>query len=294
MTVLITGATGLLGRHVLAELGKRRQDILVLSRRPLESQEFGFRTITADLSQKGFAKRLPRGVTRIIHLAQSSRYRDFPSEAQDVFDVNLQSTQELLQYGEAIQIEQFIYASSGGVYKAGALGLREDTPLRAPDSLDFYLSTKLASELLVQSYRSIFRNTVLRFFFIYGPGQRRSMLLPRLFDSVAENRLIQLGGQDGIIVNPVHATDAAKAVVAATELSDSTTINVGGPNQYSLRQICELFGRELNRAPRFELKAAVGEDRLVADIEKMSDVLVTPKVNLEASMMDFLSGRPAV
>ena len=294
MTVLITGATGLLGRHVLAELGKRTQDVLVLSRRPLESQEFGFRAITADLSHKGFAKRLPRGVTRIIHLAQSSRYRDFPSEAQDVFDVNLQSTQELLQYGETIAIEQFIYASSGGVYQAGALSLREDTPLRDPDSLDFYLSTKLASELLVQSYRSIFRNTVLRFFFIYGPGQRRSMLLPRLFDSVAENRAIQLSGQDGITVNPVHATDAAKAVVAATELTVSNTINVGGPTQYSLRQICELFGRELNRAPRFELKAAAEDGNLVSDIEKMIDVLVTPKVNLEASMMDFLSGRSAV
>lgn len=286
MAILITGATGLLGRHVLAELEKEKE-VIVLSRRPLETHDSKVRTIDADLSRKGFTRQLPKGVTHIIHLAQSPNYRDFPRAAREVFDVNLQSTQRLLEYGEAVGIDQFIYASSGGVYKAGALSLREDTPLRDPDTLDFYLSTKLASELLVQSYRSIFRNTVLRFFFMYGPGQRRSMFLPRLFDAVAENRAIQLGGQAGITVNPVHVNDASRAVVAAIELRGSNTINIGGPARYSLREIGELFGEALNKTPRFELHREAGEESLVADVEKMSQMLAPPSVDLGSAIGDL-------
>lgn len=287
MVVLITGATGLLGRHVIAELKAAGREHIALVRRPGQLSAEGVRTVVGDLSKSGFTNQLPTHVKHIIHLAQSANYRMFPDAAGEVFDVNLRATQELLQFGETVGIERFVYASSGGVYKAGALSLKEDTPLREPDTLDFYLSTKLASELFVHSYRSIFDNTILRFFFIYGPGQKRSMLLPRLFDTVAEGREIQLGGQVGITVNPIHAIDAAKAVGAAIDLLGSNTINVGGPEEHSLRGIGELLGRYLGTTPRFVGNKGAGEDRLVADIKKMSTLLTTPSIGLHDGVADL-------
>jgi nucleoside-diphosphate-sugar epimerase len=151
--------------------------------------------------------------------------------------------------------------------------------------LGYYLGSKACSEILVQSYASEFKVGIIRPFFIYGPGQKRSMLIPRLYDSIKEGRPITLQGQEGIRINPVHVEDAASAVIAMIDLVDSAIFNIAGPEVLSIRQICEGMGRHLNRAPVFNIIDSSGND-LVADTTEMERELVKPKLRLLHELQD--------
>ena len=70
-----------------------------------------------------------------MHLAQSPRYRDFPEGALDVFEVNVGSTQRLLDWACRQGVKRFIYASSGGVYGHGEAPFEEDVPIKVAATL---------------------------------------------------------------------------------------------------------------------------------------------------------------
>lgn len=285
MKILVTGGTGLLGRKVCEVLEAHGHHLTVVGRGFPKQKGVGVERVVADLSEKGFSSRFPRNVDVIIHLAQSAKYRDFPGGASDVFAVNLGSTQELLDYGVKSGVKRFLYASSGGVYQSAAFNFEEESRLRNPRDIDFYLASKLGGELLTQSYRAIFSHTILRFFFMYGPGQRRHMLLPRLYDQVALGEEILLEGQNGLIINPIHVEDAALAVANSLTLAGSHTVNVAGPDQISLGDIVGAFGKHL-RVPPVLRRSGVEDPRLVADITKMTALFGKPRHRLFHSIED--------
>ena len=230
----------------------------------------------ADLAGNWSQGDLPRSIDCIVHLAQSRHFREFPERAMDVFRVNVESTAMLLDYCHRSGGARFIYASSGGVYGNGARAFTENSPLVPPVHLGHYLGSKMCGEILSQGYIQIFGVAVLRFFFVYGPGQERSMLIPRLFDNVQNGRPILLQGDAGIRINPVHVEDAAWALVAAIQSGASETFNVAGPDVLSIREIADSIGEYLGREPVFQ--AADGEARdLVGDNSAMSARLWAPR-----------------
>lgn len=286
LRIVVTGSTGLLGSTACEILVADGHHVIALGRDFPKQEEGGAERVFADLAQSGFSALLPGKVDAIIHLAQSANYRDFPSSASEVFRVNLGSTQELLDYAAKSDVGRFIYASSGGVYESGAFAFQEESKLQTPREIDFYLASKLGGELLAQSYRGIFNHTILRFFFIYGRGQRRTMLLPRLYDQVSSGQEIFLEGKDGLVINPVHVFDAATAVVNSLGLSGSHTINVAGPDQISLGEIVAAFGNHLGVEPKLNCSTAQNP-RLVADLSKMTEFLGQPAKRLTESIGDI-------
>jgi UDP-glucose 4-epimerase len=277
MTVVVTGATGFLGSVVVELLG--RQDEVVALHRPGSPPQAvaGVRWIAQDLAAPLSAE-LPEHADAVLHLAQSRRYREFPEGGVDVYAVNAGMTVELLDYARRAGAASFTYASSGAVYASGPEPVNEDD---APRPGNFYAASKLAGELATEQFRSQLRAHVLRFFFIYGPGQR-NMFIPGVLGRIRDSQEVTLAGADGIHVNPVYVDDAAAAVAATLELADSMTLNVAGPDVVSLRDIAELGGRALGCAPRFA--TADPQPDLVASIERMSTALGAPTVGMEQGL----------
>ena len=284
--ILLSGATGLLGARTAERLISEGYSPILLCRQPPNHVPKGTEVVVADISNRGFSSLIPQSVHGIIHLAQSRHYREFPEKASETFSVNLQATQELLDFGRRRGVETFVYASSGGIYESSRFRLAEDSPAQNSSNLDHYLATKLASELLVQSYRGLFTHLILRYFFIYGRGQRRSMLLPSIYDRVNLGEKIDLVGDGGLVINPVHVDDAARATVESLALRDSKIINVAGPQVLSLREISELFGEVLGRKPVFQSQEG-REVRLLADVSSMTALLSPPSIILAEKIGDL-------
>ena len=285
---LITGMSGLIGRDLMAMLASD-WEVHALSRAPGEAREGNPIWHCADLSTPSFdMTQLPSRVDTVVYLAQSEAFREFPERASEVFEVNTASVQRLLDYARTHGARRFIYASSGGVYGAGADRLSEEAPVVADGNLGFYLGTKLCSEILVRNYASLMSTVILRFFFVYGPGQRKTMLIPRLLQAVREGRPVSLNATDGVRLNPCYVTDAAAAVARSLALEGSHTINVAGPQVLSLRAICEAIGRRLGKPPVFETQP--GEPRhLVGDTTKMRELLGAPRVRFDEGLRHLLA-----
>lgn len=286
-SALVTGAAGLLGRatvNVLADLGVEVH-ALVRSGEQAFRGDVVFHEV--DLTRPLDAKALPGQVDSIFHLAQAREFRDFPGSALPVFAINVATTAFLLDYAGRAGTKNFVYASSGGVYRGLAgTALAEDSPLHDPAQLGYYLATKLSSEALVGSYGDQFSTVSLRYFFIYGAGQARSMLIPRLYDRVCNGEPLALQGKDGMRINPVHVSDAAAATIAAASLEGRATVNIAGPDTVSLREIGKLFGRDVAREPLFEQAEGAPAD-LVASTKRMSELLLDPAFTLSQALPDI-------
>lgn len=279
--VLVTGATGLLGSSLVPLLAEDAEVIGVsrsgggdpsLSTGSAAAPTTG---MALDLADPTFPSRLPSGVDTVVHLAQSPRHRELPDSAPELFAVNTASTQHLLDWARRSGVSRFVVASSGAVHRSGA-GIRHETD-PTPPGLGFYAATKLAAEHLALAYADAMVVVILRYWFIYGPGQRSEMLVPRLIDTVRRGRAISLAGPDGMRFNPVHVADAARATAAATTLDTGVVVNVAGPEVLSLRDVGDAIGRAVGRSPSFTVDEGAAPPDLVASVERMEAKLVAPQ-----------------
>lgn len=282
---VVTGATGLIGSSLIPAL-LRDFDVHGIARRPPNVP--GVTWYAMDLSQPCELGSLPRKADAVVYLAQSEFFREFPEHCVDVYAVNTVNLLGFLDYARKASASNFVYASSGGVYGSGDFQMSEKLIIPARGDLGFYLTTKLCSEIVAQNFSEFFTVAILRFFFVYGPGQRQTMLIPRLIMRIRNGEPIQLQGQDGIRINPTHVSDAVWAVLRALELRMSHTINVGGADVLTMREIGEQIGRALNCRPRFNVNREEPPKHLTGDISKMCQLLGAPRVPFAEGLRSIL------
>jgi nucleoside-diphosphate-sugar epimerase len=285
--IVITGASGLIGRSLTAVMAATNEVHGVSRQRRQASGASGVAWHALDLTVPGALVGLPERADAIIYLAQSELFRDFPERSGEIFQVNTVSLLKVLDYARKTNCRKFVFASSGGVYGAGDQPLSETMPVAPQRDLGFYLVSKLCSEMLVQAYAHLFETVILRYFFVYGAGQRRSMLIPRLIDRVRNGEAIALQGEDGVRINPTHVADAAAATARAVQVSGSHTINVAGPETLSMREIGEAIGKAVGREPRFSVTDSAPK-HLVGDITRMRELLGPPRVRLAQGLQRML------
>lgn len=133
-------------------------------------------------------------------------------------------------------------------------------PINTFGQLGNYFATKLCSEILTHNYTQFFDVTLLRLFFIYGKGQRRSMLIPRLIDNVRNRVPIKLTVNGGIQINPILVCDVVKLLELLITSSGSYTFNVAGPEVLSLKEILEIIAQETGVEPILDISDAVGNN----------------------------------
>ncbi len=251
MRILVTGASGFLGKYLVRMLAKSHE-IIATSPRPVPSEISDIRHIPIDFSAAWNREALPAKVDCIIHLAQSPHYRDFPAAARHIAATNLTSTAELLAYAHDVGAQHFVLASTGGVYPMPTTAMDEKQPIHPRG---YYAVTKYASELLAGEYAAWLKICVLRCFFLYGPSQQPDRLVPSLFAKVASGEEILLDGhQDGMIFTPTYIEDTAAAFERSINDQWSGTFNLAAPTIVDLRSFATMIGERLSRTPKFLIR----------------------------------------
>jgi UDP-glucose 4-epimerase len=282
MRILVTGANGFIGRHLVRELAPRHE-IHALARGPAGDAPEGVHWIEQDLTEP--LAGLPDALDAVVHLAQSRHYKEFPERADDIFAVNVTGTFRLLEYAREAGAGSFVFASTGGVYGHSYERFVETDPV---SPLDFYLTSKYAAELLTANYKRFFHTIVLRFFFVYGPGQE-GMLIPNLLGRVRQGETVTVQGPAGLRINPIYVGDAVRVFEPAPALDRSEVFNVAGDEAVHLAQLVGLMGRVTGNEPAIEHTSDSPDGDLVADNRRMKEVLgVTPQTSLAAGLSSML------
>ncbi len=287
--MVVTGAGGLLGSHLTPLLAESRT-VYATGRNFPEGWNQNVVPIKLDLSRPLHGQYLPERTDAVVYIAQSNRFREFPEAAEDIFQVNTVGVASMLSYARSAGVTHFVYASTGGVYSPSPTAITEETHPAAFTDLGFYAGTKLCAEILVSAYAGLMTVVILRFFFIYGAGQKRTMLIPRVIDSVLSGTPITLQGEEGLRFNPIHVSDAARAVESALFLRSGGTFNIAGLETLSLRRVASMIGKLAGRDPVFEFREAARPGDLIADTTRMRRELAEPSRSFEVGVRDLMPG----
>ena len=289
MKILVVGGNGLLGRN-LVELLSLEHDVFATVRNKSEIKfalKDNVTVLEVDLSKLDTGL-LPDDIDAVFYLAQSNRFREFPEGCQDMMAVNVVAPNILAEWAVKNGVDKFVYASSGGVYTNPDKPVKEFFEINANKKLGFYLNSKLSAEMLLKNYAKLFGTFVIvRPFFMYGPGQNRSMLIPRLMENIYTGKPIKIYGDEGVFINPIYITDAANAVANIIDLEGEYIINIAGSEVVSIKELCLKASNLLKREPTFEYIHEEANN-LIADIESMEKLLHIPRVKIDNGLMEMV------
>lgn len=251
--VLVTGAAGFIGSAVTEELSRLGTRVLAVDalldglypssekteRFHRVSELPGVSTMKFDLRTGDFDK-LPHDITHVINEAAmpglSLSWSDF-----DLYSsCNISGLSRLLDASRRWPLEKFVQVSTSSVYGAQAIG--DEKQVLAPVSP--YGVTKLAAEHLSFAYwrESGIPATVLRYFSVYGPGQRPDMAYRRFITKALRGEPLTLFGSGKQSRTNTYIADCVSATVTALELGrPGIAYNISGSEQRSITEALEII-----------------------------------------------------
>lgn len=286
MRILISGAGGFIGRHLISALPDHHEVFGIVRnavRRPLPGARAHL--LEFDLAHPLDMKELPGQIDVIVHLAQANVL--FPEAAKELLAVNTVSTQHLLDYGRRAGAQRFILASTGDVYGRRFELCKESDTLRAAT---FYALTKQAAELLTQAYSGYLQTCILRLFHPYGSDQS-NRLIPNLADRLRRQETVPVHKDDRPRLTPIYIDDVVTAIMRAMDSSYCGIVNVAGDRVVSIRELTEEIGRALKSKSSFEASGEESGD-MMGDNALMKQVFgAWPMITLSEGLSRTFNGK---
>ncbi len=212
MKILITGAAGFLGRHLVALFSEEKHELVTIVRPTSDTkylEEKNVRLIRGDLHDEKCIAEAAKGVDVIVHAAATLR-----GSWEAFYAINVEATGHLLDQAVKAKVRRFVFISSVIVYDHSAslpeTCFNEAMPYEQ-ENQTYYCKTKIEAEQLVNKYHteSKLATTILRPAAIYGKSG--PLFLSRLGFAAGGNRYLIVG--DGRLPLPLsHVEGIAQAV----------------------------------------------------------------------------------
>lgn len=256
MHALVTGAAGFVGSHLTKRLCDEGFEVVgvdsftdyydvALKRANAESAiHAGAKFVEGDLNVIDLDTILD-GVDVIFHLAGQPGVRaSWGSEFSTYTYCNVDATQRLLEASRrSPTLQRLVYASSSSVY-----GDAERYPTSEndrPQPISPYGVTKLAAEHLCTLYATSFNvpTVSLRYFTVYGPGQRPDMAFTRFAKAAVHGDEITIYGSGEQVRDFTYVDDvvAANLLAATRNVTPGTVLNVAGGSHTSVNEVLHVF-----------------------------------------------------
>jgi UDP-glucuronate 4-epimerase len=263
--VLVTGSSGFIGAHLCrALLGCGARVVGLDNLDPFYSVEMKRRaeaqtrahpnasryaSIVGDATDAPGLERVLRahGVTGVIHLAAKAGVRPSIEDPVGYAHANVTGTASVLHASGRCGVSRVVCASSSSVY-----GNNTRVPFSEEDGVEHpispYAATKRACELLAQTHHHLtgLPIAMLRFFTVYGPGQRPDLAIAKFMRLAREGRPIPMFGNGQTSRDYTYVEDIVAGICAAYERVPAhgyRVWNLGGNHPVTLHELIEAIGR---------------------------------------------------
>lgn len=273
-SIVVTGAAGFIGRHVVRLLLERGQHVIGVDRRPW-SPDPGEEPLLGDLAAPTTAVAAAlREADGMIHLAGLPGVRD---ETVDIearrFRDNVLATEVVLSH-TPLSVP-LIVASSSSVYG----GTPHGRPSREDDTLlprGGYARSKLVVEHRCEERRQRGGHVgVARPFTVAGPGQRPDMALARWIRAARAGQPLRILGGADRRRDITDVADVAEGLVRMLERDVTTTVNLGTGVSHSLADLVEVVAAVVGVEVTADLSPShpAEVDRTCADVGRCRELL---------------------
>ena len=292
--VLVTGAAGFIGSHLVEALSRRGDDVIGIDNfdpfypRAMKERNLaemgrlpGFTFHELDLLDVAALRSHLSPDTVLVHLAAKAGVRPSLADPVGYARVNVTGTAAVAEAARAAGVSRILFGSSSSVYgDSTPVPFREDAT--AVDPVSPYAATKRAGELLLRAVAPIygFRVASLRFFTVYGPRQRPDLAIHAFTRKMIEGQTLTLFGDGTQARDYTYCDDIVAGVVAALEWSGRAPVgvehfNLGGNRSVTTGEMVDEISRALGIAPTLEWAPMQPGDvqRTAADLSKSGAVL---------------------
>ena len=282
MKVLVTGATGFIGSHLVDRLLSLGHQVRGLARNPAKAGQLvavGAEPAIGDVTDPVSLRAAVRGMETVFHVAARvtdwGRWSEFES-------VTVNGTEHMLNAAAEAGVARFLHVSTAAVYEDRfARKLRvitEDAPHSGAGDRAYghYAKSKVMAEEAAWRFHreGAFAVSMIRPAWVYGP--RDATILPRLIEHLESPWACWIGGRDPV-VDPIYVTDVVDCAVAAAtdEKAIGQAYNVAPDREIRLHEflgaMCDAMDIPI---PRFSIPYAVAAP-LTAVVEGLSKLIRT-------------------
>ncbi len=257
-TILVTGCSGFIGKHLLNELLTKGATVICVARNqanltythPLSDR---IEIIDGELQMSATLERLPTAVDAVIHLAAALGHWGADKTAMTQSNVDI--TGRLLDWFSTTRGRHFILASTPGVQGFGHKAAKESEPY-APRGI--YEQSKVLAEKKVRAHRFKAGQhwTIVRPDLVYGPGDTRRV---KLYRKIKNRQWIRIGSGTSAL-RPTYVEDACEALAlcALDERAYGQTFNIAGPELVTADEFVDTIAKVLGvQCPPLRLPASV-------------------------------------
>lgn len=291
MRIFLTGAAGFIGSHLARALLARGDSVVgfddfndfydpAIKRRNVEdTRKLGgeFHVIEGDLRVAEDVNAALGEVDVVVNLAARAGVR--PSLEQPVLytDTNVRGLVHILEAMRLRGLRKLVHASSSSVYGGQEkVPFSEDDPINLPWSP--YAATKRSNELMLATWHHLYgiESHALRFFTVFGPGQRPDLAIAKFISLIEQDRPIPFFGDGTTGRDYTYIDDIVQGVISSIDrVAGCEIINLGGDEPVTLTQMLETIEQVMGKKARLDRKPVQPGDvpRTMADVSKARSML---------------------
>lgn len=250
--LLVTGADGFIGSHLVEALAAQGHQVTALAQYNsfnnwgwLESIDCrdGVRVVTGDVRDPHFCKQITREQDTIFHLAALIAIPYSYVAPDSYVDVNVRGTLNICQAARENSVARVLHTSTSEVYgTAQYVPINEDHPLQ-PQSP--YSASKIGADAIAMSFFHAFGLpvTVARPFNTYGPRQSARAVIPTIITQIAAGKKqIAMGDLSPTRdFNFVRDTCRGLMLLAECEAAAGKTVNIGSNSEISIGDLLAMI-----------------------------------------------------
>ena len=277
-TVLVTGAGGFIGGHLVDRL-KQKYKVIAVDQKPLEKwyqMSLEAQNLSLDLNSYENCLRATTNVDLVFHLACNMGGMGFIEQHKAACMMSVIPDAYMLKASVENKVEKFLFTSSACVYPKSLQSSTENTPLREDmaypaNSEDGYGWEKLFIERLCRHFTEDFgiETRIARFHTIYGPvgtwrgGREKApaALCRKVIEAKYFNkREIEIWGDGEQTRSFLYVDDCVDGILTLCDSNFQTPLNIGSEISYSINEMVDIIEKhaEIKIDRKYILDAPLG------------------------------------
>ena len=296
--ILITGASGMVGKHLVDMCLQKGYFVkgtdIRYDERYSEEKYWGenFDFQHGNLNNYQRCLELVNGVDVVFHVAGvKGSPKRAAEQPNDYFTPMLQMNTNMAEAARIAGVEWYVYTSTIGVYQPAEVFKEDDVWKTFPSENDKYAGwVKRLGELQLDCFETHYglkNYSIVRPANIYGEYDNfgeESTVIASLVKKGCNDKLLSVWGDGTPIRDFIHAEDVARGILMSYENKITEPINLGSGDGVRIKDIASIVATHYGKEIEYDMEKPNGDNKRLMDMTRANSYGFHPKVDLETGI----------